>query len=328
MAESLYKGLPVRSINHVALEATKYIDDRRKGNVISLKTPWKKYNDVSMGGVEWYTMHTIAGASGSGKTAILNELETGLIELNPQEDLEVLSFNFEMLARNLVSRKYSKQLGRTVQQLHSGSDDYEVTDDDFHKILAAQEKVRKLPIFYVDEAGTVEDIKRTIVNFAKKNPDKGLVVTLDHAVLVNGKQGEMERRILVDLTKMFKQAMKYFAKINKRFSVILLSQMNRNIEEMERIGEPGQQNYPQKRDIFGGDALYQMSDVVMVTMNPFQLGLEMYGPHRWTTKGRLYWHFLKVREGEPVIGAMQNKLFVNEVKDLDLTNQAIDLNNG
>lgn len=330
MAEGSYRGkaLTVRSIEHVALEETKYIDDRRKGLIKSLKTPWEKYNDVTMGGIEWHTMHTIAGASGSGKTAILNQLETDLITLNPDEDFEILSFNFEMLARNLVGRKYSKALGKTVQQIHSAKKGDDVTDKDFQHILAVQEKVRKLPIFYVDEAGTVDDIRQTIFKFAKNNPNKGLIVTLDHTILVNGKQGELERMILVDLVKMFKKAIKYFAKIDKDFSVVLLSQLNRNIEEIERTGEPGIQNYPKKRDIFGGDALYQMSDVVMVTMNPYQLGMDAYGPKRWETKGRLYFHFIKVREGEPVIAVMQNKLFVNEVKDLDLSDQVINLNEG
>ena len=36
----------------------------------------------------------------------------------------------------------------------------------------------------------------------------------------------------------------------------------------------------------------------------------------------------KVREGEPVIAVMQNKLFVNEVKDLDLTATILNLNEG
>jgi len=331
MAEDLSKErrtLDVRSINAVACEETKYIDDRRKGLIKSLKTSWNKYNDVSMGGIEWHTMHTIAGASGSGKTAILNQLETDLVVLNPEEDLEVLSFNFEMLARNLVGRKYSRETGKTVQQIHSGKQGYDVTDEDFRRILAAQEKVRHLPIFYVDEAGTVDDIRRTIIKFAKKNPKKGLIVTLDHTVLVNGRQGEQERLVLMDLVKMFKKAIKYFAKIDKNFSVILLSQLNRSIEELDRTGEPGIQNYPKKKDIFGGDALYQMSDIVMVTMNPFQMGIDMYGPNRWETKGRLYFHFLKVREGEPVIAVMQNKLFVNEVKDLDLSGQTLNLNEG
>ena len=231
-----------------------------------------------------------------------------------------------MLARNLVGRKYSRETKSTVQEIHSGKRGHEMSDDDFAKIVQAQEKVKNLPIFYVDEAGTVDDIRRTIFHFALKNPKKGLIVTLDHTILVNGRAGEQERIVLVELTKMFKKAIKYFAKLGKNFTVVLLSQLNRSIEEIERTGEPGIQNFPKKKDIFGGDALYQMSDVVLVTMNPFQMGMDMYGPNRWPTKGRLYWHWLKVREGEPVIAAMQNKLAVNEVQDLDLSGQMLDLN--
>ena len=131
MAEDLSKkGLDVRSIKQVAQEETDYIEARKDGTIQSLKTPWDKYNDVSMGGIEWFTMHTIAGASGSGKTAILNQLETDLILLNPNEKFDILSFNFEMLARNLVGRKYSKALGMTVQELHSGKRDHHLTDED------------------------------------------------------------------------------------------------------------------------------------------------------------------------------------------------------
>ena len=322
--------LPIKSIRLAADEAVRYIDDRRHGRIISLKTPWAKYNQVAMGGIEWFTMHTIAGASGSGKTAILNQLETQLIELNPTERFDILSFNFEMLARNLVARKFSKATEKTVKDIFSA--DSPLSDKDFERIKATQNKVKDMPIYYVDEAGTVEDIIKTIYYFAtKKGNDRGLLVTLDHTVLVNGKAGELERIILVELAKMFKRAIKYFASIGKNFSVVLLSQMNRDIEKIERMGEPGVQNYPKKADIFGGDALYQMSDVVLVTMNPFRMGLESYGPNTWPTKGRLYWHFIKVREGGDIIAAMTNKLHINTVDDLDLSEETqgsmLNLNN-
>ena len=68
--------LQYTSIKKAAFDAVQYIDDRRKGLIKSLKTPWSKYNHVSMDGIEWNTIHTIAGMSGSGKTAIINQLET------------------------------------------------------------------------------------------------------------------------------------------------------------------------------------------------------------------------------------------------------------
>lgn len=307
--------LEIKSIADATDEEIKYIDDRRKGNVKSLATPWKKYNNVAMGGIEWHTIHTIGGMSGSGKTAILNQLETELIELNPNEKFDILSFNFEMLARNLVGRKLSKFTGISVQDLHSGKEGLALSDADYQKVLSNQQKLKSMPIYYVDTAGTVNEILKTIVAFSKRNPDRGILMTLDHTLLVNGTANEVERIVLVNLVKGLKMAIKYFKKMNRNFSCVILTQLNRSIEESDRMAEPGSQNFPKKKDIFGGDALYQMSDVVMVTMNPYQLGMEVYGPYKWPTKGFLYWHFLKVREGESVVTKMVNKLAINTVED-------------
>lgn len=307
--------LEIRSIADAADEEIKYIDDRRKGLIKSLATPWKKYNNVAMGGIEWHTLHTIGGMSGSGKTAILNQLETELVELNPNEKFDILSFNFEMLARNLVGRKISKETGITMQDLHSGKEGITLTDADYQKVLATRNKMRSLPIYYVDTAGTVSDIMHTLLEFSKRNPDRGILMTLDHTLLVNGTANEVERIVLVNLVKQIKVAIKYFKKKNRNFACVILTQLNRSIEESDRMAEPGSQNFPKKKDIFGGDALYQMSDVVMVTMNPYQQGMEVYGPNKWPTRGFLYWHFIKVREGEPVVTKMVNKLAINTVED-------------
>jgi len=307
--------LEIRSIKEVTDEEIKYIDDRRKGLIKSLATPWKKYNDVAMGGIEWGTLHTIGGMSGSGKTAILNQLETEICELNPQDKFDVLSFNFEMLARNLVGRKLSKELGVTMKDLHSGVEGITLSDADYNRVIASREKFRNYPIYYVDTAGTVADIIGTIFTFAKRNPERGILMTLDHTLLVNGSANEVERIILVNLVKALKKTIKYFKSVDRNFSVVILTQLNRAIEESDRMAEPGSQNFPKKKDIFGGDALFQMSDVVLVTMNPFQQGMEIYGPNKWPTKGVLYWHFIKVREGESVIAKMSNKLAINTVED-------------
>jgi uridine kinase len=49
-----------------------------------------------MGGIEPNVIISIAGISGSGKSSLANSLETDLIDLNPTEDIVVLSFNFEI----------------------------------------------------------------------------------------------------------------------------------------------------------------------------------------------------------------------------------------
>ncbi len=61
------KILEYKHISLATKEIVKYIDDRRKSVVKSLKTRWNKLNKLTMGGIEPNVIYTIAGISGSGK---------------------------------------------------------------------------------------------------------------------------------------------------------------------------------------------------------------------------------------------------------------------
>ena len=64
MDKDLSKPLAWIPIVEAARESALYIDGRRKGTIKSLKTPWEKYNNVSMQGIEWNTIHSFGGMSG------------------------------------------------------------------------------------------------------------------------------------------------------------------------------------------------------------------------------------------------------------------------
>lgn len=310
---SKVNALPLTPIRQAANEAAIYIDNRRKGLIKSLQTPWHKYNDVSMGGIEWNTVHTIGGRSGSGKTAILNQLETELGFLNDDEDFEILSFNFEMLARNLVGRKFASALNKTTQELYSGKAGQELDDATYEQVLEKGRKIAALDVTYVENSGTVPEIELTIHNFyaeiRKKNPNNGLIVMLDHTILVKGGRGDLERIVLGELMVMFNRLKKLY-----KISFILLTQLNREIESSDRMSNPSS-HFPLRKDIFGGDMVYQFSDVVMISMNPEQMGLQAYGPHGWPVDGYVYWHFIKVREGEPCVAQMKNMLKYSRIEE-------------
>jgi hypothetical protein len=57
------------------------------------------------------------------------------------------------------------------------------------------------------------------------------------------------------------------------------------------------------------------SDIVVVTHRPEMLGIRAYGPKRWPTTNAIFWHYLKVREGEPCIALMENDLAHNQILD-------------
>ena len=124
------KSLKIKSFKDAANEELEYIKKRKNGEIKPLKTSLKKFNKALMAGVSKGDIITIAGASGSGKTLFLNQLETDFFQCNPNEKIAILNFNFEMQARRLVGRKLSRDLKKTVKQLYSADDEGNINDID------------------------------------------------------------------------------------------------------------------------------------------------------------------------------------------------------
>lgn len=312
MEKRLSKVLPYKQIGEPTDEVLAYIDNRRRGIVRSLKTRWKKFNRQCMGGIEPNTIYTVAGISGSGKSSFVNSLETDLFDLNPNENFVVLSFNFEMLAARQVGRKLSYRMKRTTSELYSADPEKNtVTNDDLEQMHRHAEKIKEYPIYYVDRPGNVEEMRSTIEFFQEgcKKSKKWLVVILDHTLLTRGKTGESERETLYDLQRLFMEVKK-----KGRTTIIQISQMNREIEMPERINNPSM-HFPMRRDIFGGDSVFQASDYVIVLHRPETLGIVSYGPKDKPVDDMIYMHFLKVREGEPKVLEFVNNLKYNSIEE-------------
>jgi replicative DNA helicase len=306
-------GLPYIHIATAADEIISYMDKRRTGKVKSLKTKWERFNNQCMGGIEPNSIYTFAGISGSGKSSFLNSLESDLFECNPNVEFVVLSFNFEMLSSRQVGRKLSNLLNKTTQQLYSGLSTDHLTDEDMIKASKEAERIKKLPIYYVDLPGNVDDIRETILEFSKLDfvKNKWLIITLDHTLLTKGRSGEKEREILANLQYMFMEVKKF-----ARNTIIQLSQMNREIESTDRLSNPSM-HFPTRRDIFGGESVFQASDYVIVLHRPELLLLKTYGPAGWLVANRVYMHFLKNREGELKVLTFTNDLKYNRIVDFD-----------
>lgn len=313
--------LKIRTFEEAAKEEMRYIKGRMDGSIKSLRTGWKKFNQVSMNGIEWGNIITIAGLSGSGKTTMLNELETMLFEYNPEEEFVVLSFNFEMLARRLVGRKLSKHLEKPVKDLYSANIENlkgNITKKEFESAQDYFRTISKItPVYYVDMPGTAEEIEETILKFSKQ-PDikgKGILITLDHSILVKKSPKKNQQESLYDLSFTFNKLKKQI-----KSAFIIVSQLNRSIEDKERKLNP-ELHFPCKADIFGADALYQYSDMVIVPHRPEMLGISQYGPYGLPVKDIIYMHYLKVRDGEPCFAKMINDLKHNRILEEPPTNK-------
>ena len=296
MEQQYTKPIIGKRINEVTNETLKYIDDRRKGNIVSLKTRWSKFNEVCF--FEPNMIYTIAGTSGTGKSAFVNTITNDLIDLNPSQEIVILNFSFEMLSYRNVGRLLSNKLKLTTNELYSQL--IPVQDEEYRLIKTTAQSFDNKEIYYVDTPMTVEKMEETILYYHKNIVNgKWLVVVLDHTLLV---EGDSERGTLIDLQKMFIRVKKLY-----KTSIIQISQMNRNIETPERINNPVT-HYPMRSDLSASDAIFQASDYVMALSRPEILSLQFYGINRLPVKNKVYLHLLKVREGEPCILCFENNL--------------------
>lgn len=301
------KTLSFRHISTATNEAVEYIRKRKNHEIQSLRTRWNKFNKSCMGGIEPNTIYTIVGISGSGKSSFVNTLETDLIDLNSNQDIIVLNFSFEMLSSRQVGRKISSKLRQTTAELYSANN--ELTDDLLDRVEQTSQQIKSYPIYYVDTPGTVEDIASTINYFYEtKAKDKKFVIILDHTLLVEGQNRESALQVISELQKLFIKVKKL-----PNTTIIQLSQMNRNIENPERINNPSM-HYPMRSDISSADTIFHASDYVICIHRPELLNIQQYGPNRLLVKNKVYLHILKNRDaGECTILEFDNDLKYNNL---------------
>ena len=297
----------IRPISVVAQEAVNYIAGRREHNITSLKTRWIKFNKQCMGGIEPNTVYTIAGISGSGKSSMANLIQTDIIDLNPNEDVIVLTFSLEMVGFRQVGRTLSNKLRRTTSTLYSSETDLD--ESTFKEVINVSNQLKKYPIYFVDNPSTptqVNNIIRWFYDKYVKNTNKHFVIIYDHALLTKQEGSTIET--ISELERVFIQAKKL-----PLTSVIQLAQMNRNIEQPERINNP-LSHYPMRSDLSSSDSIFQASDYVLVIHRPEILNIQEYGPNHLPVNNKVYLHMLKNRDaGKPCILEFENDLMYNNL---------------
>ncbi len=297
----------IRPMSVVAQEAVNYIAGRREHNITSLKTRWMKFNKQCMGGIEPNTVYTIAGISGSGKSSMANLIQTDIIDLNPNEDIIVLTFSLEMVGFRQVGRTLSNKLRRTTSTLYSSETDLD--ENTFKDVINVSNQLKKYPIYFVDNPSTptqVNNIIRWFYDKYVKDTNKHFVIIYDHALLTKQEGSTIET--ISELERVFIQAKKL-----PLTSVIQLAQMNRNIEQPERINNP-LSHYPMRSDLSSSDSIFQASDYVIVIHRPEILNIQEYGPNHLPVNNKVYLHMLKNRDaGKPCILEFENDLMYNNL---------------
>lgn len=284
-------------------ESLKYLQGRMHGQIKSLKTPWAKFDDALTDGIEWNTLNVIGGRPASGKTLIVEQIVRESFPLNPGQNFRVLQFQFEMLARTSAIREYSSIIGKSYKYLCSA--DGKLSADDLQKCYDYAKRKIKYPIDVVEKPCTVDEFKTIIrdyiIEHTTHDVDGNLIapkvlITIDHSLLFKKAPYEKDKQ---DMLNNLGEALTLL-KRQYPIAFILLSQLNRNIDNPERSEDGKYGNYVLESDIFGSDAILQHADNVIGINRPAKQKIRYYGPDRYVIEDDkvIVLHFLKCRNGD------------------------------
>lgn len=271
---------------------------RRNGELKSLKTAWLNFNNAFCDGLEWRTITVVGARPGTGKTLFMEQLVNDVIKLNPDQKFRILKFQFEMLDETNGIRKLSMNVGSDYNTLMSK--DMPIDKGIYQKCVQFYESTESYDIVdVVYDPCTVEEMCATIHAYMEQfKTEDGFVntlVTVDHSALfkLGGKYKDK-----FEMLNAFGEAL---TEMKKKFPVafLVLSQLNRNVETIERAKDGTYGNYILDSDLYGSDALLQHADVVLGINKPFNRRIKFYGPEKYIINDPdlLVFHILKSRNG-------------------------------
>ena len=282
-------------------EALVYMEKRAEGKIHSFKTPWEKINSAGILGFEYNSIIIIAARPGGGKTLMKDQIIREGFKINSGQGIRALEFQFEMVGRNSKIREFSSVSKQSYKYLCSAEKEGVRVDQELiDKCRKYAASASKYPIDIVDTPGPVEHLRSTIINYMDYHYTKNgkypkTVVTLDHSVLVKKAKSQSTLEMLNALGEMCTELKKIYPIL-----FIILSQLNREIENPSRCENGKHGNYPNSNDIFGGDALNQHADMLIILDRPALRYITVYGPERFIIQDdtQLIAHVVKSRTGD------------------------------
>jgi len=286
-----------RHISDVAAEARKYIDERRKGIIKSCKTGYRKLDKALLGGIEWGSVISIGARPSIGKTAYSSAIIRGILKSNNISDIEILDFIWEMSGRSMIIRDISSEINMSYSEIISADDESPVTDEKMVEIERILNSYSKFPWFIQENPKSTREFKDIIQRRVKSDPYKKRIVRVDHTILAKQSADEPSQVI------MLQNLLNVCVELKKQSDIIfmLLTQINRDFEDRQEDGTSNA--FPRQSDVFGGDAVAQSSEVLILLNRPAKYGISYYGdrPNGKVIEvpSTIFAHIVKSRNSEP-----------------------------
>lgn len=307
-----------KTYSEILQEGLTYIEDRKLGKIKSFTTPWQSLNLAGVNGLEWGSMLTIGARPGAGKTMFVSQILKESRILNPLQNFNILEFQFEMGPKQSASRAFAAHMAMDYNLILSTTkqlDDFSFKMMKQHAEETKDLEKQQIMRLQINKPLTCKDIEKAIHTYYNALGGKPMLVSLDHSWLVKKDKDEKERlNTLYNTVEMLVQA-----KNELPIIVFMISQLNRSIDEPSRKMPSSIANYPTSSDIFGGDALQQGSDMVVVLNRPYKSDILSYGPKEYLCgKDDIFTHILKSRNGSDDLNMIFMKADFNKQRILEV----------
>lgn len=255
-----FKTRGFQKIDKAVNQSIAIVKEARLGQRDVLPTMWPRLNRNLLGGLQKGKMYVIAGRPGVGKSAFSNQLVFDVLDRNSDKNIVVLYWTFEMPGYQQVMRSASKDVKKEMGDLLSVQSP--LSDVDFKTYASKVRKYANYPIYFNSVPRTMEYIMQANEEIQLQDPTATIINIFDHSRLIRG-QEDSELKKLNTISKGCMWLQSKMGTIN-----ILLSQLNRNIEQEHRAKA---QYQPMLSDLFGGDSIGQDAHVVMMLQRPHDL---------------------------------------------------------
>ena len=255
------RGRGFQTINKAVDQSIVIVKNAMEGRRDVYPTKWNRLNRNLLGGLQKGKMYVIAGRPGVGKSAFSNQMIFDVLDVNKNKQIVVLYWSFEMPGHQQIMRSASKEVKKEVSELLSV--EARLKDEEFNNYANSVNRFRKYPVYFNSVPRTMEYIKQTNEQVFEDEPKATVVNVFDHSRLIKGSNEHTELQKLNEISKGCMWLQAKMDTIN-----ILLSQLNRNIEQEHRAKA---QYQPLLTDLFGGDSIGQDAHVVMILNRPHDI---------------------------------------------------------
>lgn len=304
--------LKLIKLNTAIDTAINVIKQRKDGIIIGVKCRWPKINSKIGGSWQKGTQYIIGARPSTGKTAFANMLIDDFTDktMNPEQDILILYWNFEMPSWKTILRLVSSKVDMSVNEILSAEE--KIDDLTFLKLENEGKKLKGRPVYFIDIPASPKEIREEVMRFYKSFPDSHIINILDHTLLTGEEDGiDSNMKLVSKLSKTFMDLKKRTNCTN-----IILSQVKRESDSSDRRSE---YNIPRISDLVWSSEMEQDADVIMFLHDIHKHGFTEFEGHN-VEDDMLLLSISKNRDGENGIIMMQKDLAHNKFLEYDNNN--------